>query len=115
MKRFFNLILTSILCLSLAGCSSAEQTTEILDEPVAKISADVIVVGGGGAGLAAAAGAAESGASVIVIEAAGYRVCMQPVMLQAVLKALLIKAVIAYPLLSIMGKQQVRMLHRPNN
>lgn len=72
MKRFFNLILTSILCLALAGCSSAKQTTEILDEPVAKTSADVIVVGGGGAGLAAAAGAAESGASVIIIEAAGF-------------------------------------------
>ena len=37
-----------------------------------ELSADVIIVGGGGAGLAAAASASEAGASVILIEKAGF-------------------------------------------
>lgn len=45
----------------------AETTPEEIEK-----TADIVIVGGGGAGLAAATAASESGASVIVLEKAGY-------------------------------------------
>ena len=61
-------------CLVQAGAELAafERPIQKTTPPAQTLTADVVVVGGGGAGLGAAVSAAEGGASVILVEKAGF-------------------------------------------
>ena len=70
MKKWTALLLASMVML--AGCSTAQKTTEEPKDEKESLTADIVVVGSGIAGMSAAVSAAQNGASVVLVEKQGY-------------------------------------------